>query len=443
MDSVYANATLTIVAAAGEDAAYGLPGCGTRARKRQHQVTFNGCTMVHVPQEHTNLQKAKWATRAWTYQEGYFSPRKLIFTDYQVLYICASGYTTEAMACTTDSFLDIEARNLSDLVPATREQLGDVPAKQLGSLKQKTQVYSCRNLSYQSDILNAFQGVLTHFESVYGIRHLWGVPLDAHGSSPVKDYGLCLDWFFNINSLPAVRRFDFPSWSWIGWSGSVVYKDTYKARFNPLKAAHDHPVPITEWSHGFSVKTSTNTEALLKNLVSTNSLRLLHRQGYGKELVICGLMMPLTFMIDTKKEPSSSFVRRKNQFYSLQPVQGTLAVFKITEDVNGAVPVLFDSKPVYEGCFGLLLEHHDKKDGLLPTWSMLVLKEFNGYFERVGIIFLRGVVRIHESYPNGPSEHVIARYINNDGHNIQQVDFTHVGEPLWLERCERRRICLR
>lgn len=85
MTSVYGNAMLTIIAAAGEDANHGLPGLGLF--RSVHKVTKFGRYHIvkpHLPAGVQSFETTTWATRAWTYQELLLSPRSLVFLDTHV-----------------------------------------------------------------------------------------------------------------------------------------------------------------------------------------------------------------------------------------------------------------------------------------------------------------------------------------------------------------------
>ncbi|ORX95707.1 heterokaryon incompatibility, partial [Clohesyomyces aquaticus] len=84
MDLIYKTAPLTIVAAAGEDSGYGLPGI-SRPRKKQLECQFGEEVLVSVRLDVLHdLCTSKYSTRAWTYQERLFSERSLVFTDHQI-----------------------------------------------------------------------------------------------------------------------------------------------------------------------------------------------------------------------------------------------------------------------------------------------------------------------------------------------------------------------
>lgn len=68
------------------------------------------------------------------------------------------------------------------------------------------EAYTGRQLSYDSDALRAFSGILRSIEPQYGPA-LWGLPR--------KDFARGLSW--SLSSPRPDRRPGFPSWSWAGW----------------------------------------------------------------------------------------------------------------------------------------------------------------------------------------------------------------------------------
>jgi hypothetical protein len=101
MDSIYSEGQATVIAAAGNDATYGLPGVG-RPRPIQLSVQINEKTLVStLPDPQWLVDNSKWATRGWVYQEALLSRRRLVFTEHQVYYQCHGIHYQE----TIDSLL--------------------------------------------------------------------------------------------------------------------------------------------------------------------------------------------------------------------------------------------------------------------------------------------------------------------------------------------------
>jgi hypothetical protein len=89
MDTIYRNAEITLVAAAGEDAGYGLPGV---SNERNPQPVVNlGNISIFSTITHTRdaIKNSTWNKRGWTFQEAILSRRRLVFTDDEVYFECA------------------------------------------------------------------------------------------------------------------------------------------------------------------------------------------------------------------------------------------------------------------------------------------------------------------------------------------------------------------
>lgn len=66
MDVIYSEASLVIIAAAGDDPTYGLPGMGAQARTPQQSIKFKDCTLLQTfPEVHYELKASAWSKRGW------------------------------------------------------------------------------------------------------------------------------------------------------------------------------------------------------------------------------------------------------------------------------------------------------------------------------------------------------------------------------------------
>jgi hypothetical protein len=73
--------------------------------------------------------------------------------------------------------------------------------------------YVRRNLSYESDRLNAIQGVLNEYRSNKDpVFQVFGLPI-----MPDKFLTMNSALFWRMENNGVRRRTDFPSWSWLGW----------------------------------------------------------------------------------------------------------------------------------------------------------------------------------------------------------------------------------
>ncbi|KAF2646743.1 HET-domain-containing protein, partial [Massarina eburnea CBS 473.64] len=91
MDRIYKSAILTIVTASGTHADAGIPGIRPGSRNTQAcEGWLDGLRLrrVNVYDSDAMIENTPWSKRGWTYQESYFSPRKLIFANDRAYYHC-------------------------------------------------------------------------------------------------------------------------------------------------------------------------------------------------------------------------------------------------------------------------------------------------------------------------------------------------------------------
>ncbi|KAH6974454.1 heterokaryon incompatibility protein-domain-containing protein, partial [Ilyonectria sp. MPI-CAGE-AT-0026] len=90
MGLIYRGAEVTIVAAAGKDESYGLPGVGVTPRMKQDIIKLGSCAILATGQDpaHFIREKSRWWTWGWTFQEGLLSRRRLLFTEHQTIFEC-------------------------------------------------------------------------------------------------------------------------------------------------------------------------------------------------------------------------------------------------------------------------------------------------------------------------------------------------------------------
>lgn len=79
--------------------------------------------------------------------------------------------------------------------------------------------YTGRELTYQSDALNAFLGIGNMITpSMANSRLFHGIPAVA--------FDWALLWNGNLNQKNLRRRHQFPSWAWAGWQGQITMAST-------------------------------------------------------------------------------------------------------------------------------------------------------------------------------------------------------------------------
>jgi len=185
MDFIYANAEVTIVAAAGEGPHHGLPGVRGTLRKAQPALKIEDYHIAStLPHSRNSVLGSKWATRGWTYQEGILSRRRLFFTDQQVFWECNSMHCGEVMTALLDP-----PHASKDTIFDPRSEAEDVfIIKTTGSdpwnFRHYIAEFRQRELTYHSDSINALSGIFRTFEKGrMPLYHLIGVPIfPAHPS---------------------------------------------------------------------------------------------------------------------------------------------------------------------------------------------------------------------------------------------------------------------
>ncbi|KAK2771119.1 hypothetical protein CKAH01_14483 [Colletotrichum kahawae] len=222
MDVVYSRAFCTIVAASGIDANAGIPGWGLIRRRAQHvSEVLPGINVILTKSINTYLNQTQYHKRAWTFQEYFLSPRRIIFIDSQVCYLCrnccwreddAQGQMLSSNISPDDSYMSVLNFTWMDDEVDTHVMLSNMLWH-----------YTTRKLTYPSDILNAMDGIFRALSFRCKCSFFQGMPVAA------------LDLYLLFNIAPTKRCRSFPSYSWTGWHGQIVFRivvgSTYRHGF--------------------------------------------------------------------------------------------------------------------------------------------------------------------------------------------------------------------
>jgi hypothetical protein len=228
MDEVYRGAELAIIASAGSDANYGLPGVGSISRKSPRSIQIRVDTLVDMS-EHAfslSLGGATWSRRGWTYQEGVLSRRRLVFMENQVYFQCAEMSVWEALDIPLDLLHHETQRGSQRREPKTfsfRQCFRSV--KKTRIVDHHIASYFSRELSRPEDAIRAISGIFSYFNNVERtVLMLSGLPLYVTHNSQLGPPTfpsahaalLALGWYLKF-SPQLKRREVFPSWTWVGW----------------------------------------------------------------------------------------------------------------------------------------------------------------------------------------------------------------------------------
>ncbi|KHE84182.1 HET-domain-containing protein [Neurospora crassa] len=304
MHSIYGSASLTIVAATGNDPSHGLPGVAA----------------------FSVLEDSMWASRAWTMQEAFLSCRCLVFFDDGAYFQCSTprSHRFEAIheppALLQPGHPAYSKKHYCRNPPADSMILTKIG--KAGDLKLKwclklLKDYFHRNLTFENDTLNAFSGILKYMQSLKPpIHNLWGVLMlpDVLPTSPEQriryNLVLALAWFYrehtsrgdpishNLGKLEGTtkspRKEMFPSWTWADWRPRLElhggggdddkYTINYHLHFHPRDTSFTSLVNlsvelddgrIVSWAQGYLYDSDVSWLATLPN-----PPRILHIQGY-------------------------------------------------------------------------------------------------------------------------------------------------------------------
>jgi len=239
MGTIYKSAQATIIAAAGADATFGLPGAGFRRRRWQPRAIVGQHILCStLPDPKLVISRSKWMSRGWTYQEAMLSRRRIIFIENQVYFECQAMHCSEAFppplqVLHTKDKKRFRAGLHPGLFQLTRLTQRHIPP---WGVWDAIAAYSKRSLSFEKDALNAISGVFAVIENLeHPIFHFWGVPIlpplrwhslrYGGAGSPEPTPGSLAHGFGNAllwhHKRPARRRPGFPSWSWVGWDGEL------------------------------------------------------------------------------------------------------------------------------------------------------------------------------------------------------------------------------
>lgn len=231
MDDVYDIATVTFVAASGQNADAGLRGVSPRKGRPVKSVTIadDGITeylSLSPPSLGEEVRNSVWNTRGWTFQEQALSQRCLYFTDEEVYFNCIGLQWREAYALEKiDDKSDISVRTgppwwnrklRKDPDPTPYHYLGDLTGTlTLKDYQTAVQDYSRKTLSFSQDVLQAFEGVFNRFTKFASTPEL---TLKQTQGIPVNHLHQGLLWFPSdeavVRKCPKSANVHFSSWSW-------------------------------------------------------------------------------------------------------------------------------------------------------------------------------------------------------------------------------------
>jgi len=226
MHRIYTNSICTIVAAYGDDANSGLCGISS-SRCTQPQLKTNaGILVTTFPNLAHQLARSRWASRGWTYQEAVLSRRCLFFTSDQVYFVCQTSLHCEAVA-QSSLYLPDETRQAlgPGIMSISSQPSCGLEGDTEHIIYRHIREYSGRSLTFDSDALNAFRGIISTVSTFayYGLPFLETQTADSA-------FARALVWRstgYSPSGQRIRRREGYPTWSWTSLLGQIDYSFSY------------------------------------------------------------------------------------------------------------------------------------------------------------------------------------------------------------------------
>lgn len=258
MDIVYAGAQATIIVAAGDDCYSGIPGIGNTPRKAQRSMTVDGVDLYAFGDSvGKELRESKWWTRAWAFQEGLLSHRRLVFTESQAFFECSELTSVEAIGGFDLARRSPEMRLYKEIFDngvfkcllmnderfrgffdgSEDEVIYSPPDadSNIDRFKTLVRIYSAKELTFDSDALDAFNAIamsfcrsgnypaVIHPNEQKTVLNVGGVPFTLHQDSLQVSLTNGLLWSHDY-STQVRRRRCFPSWTWAEYENVVDWE---------------------------------------------------------------------------------------------------------------------------------------------------------------------------------------------------------------------------
>ncbi|KAL7959678.1 heterokaryon incompatibility domain-containing protein [Trichoderma compactum] len=287
MGQIFSHSALTLVVAAGEGVDDGIVGVGAPREEQLSIQTESDLFTTSLLRPDLEVASSKWASRAWTYQEGLLSRRRLIFTPSQIYFQCQAMHCHESLSFPLECALGL---NFGRVFPHSTEDI-----LRPNKLKNHIKAYLAKSLTYTDDHLDAFRGLLHEYSrrEKLPVEHLLGLPLFHPDDftrhkvvSQTDRLAVALGWMPNrtlpsssisasttsshddLLHNPVIDPYSlidspcpFPSWTWLAWRpNQTTYNyntPSYSFNFNLVDDASPlldgvSAAPGMEVSVGFS-----------------------------------------------------------------------------------------------------------------------------------------------------------------------------------------------
>lgn len=211
MNYIYQGSYFTIIAGSGKDADSGLrhSAHGSKSTLRIPAKLGPGLKMTVLHSIDWHLRRSIYSSRGWTLQELVLPRRAIIFINDQVYFRCqAANWSEETWADNWARWLDDDDFNISRI---PHQDEGEITA--FWAYQKLSENYSQRTLRFDGDALRAMAGILRPLATRMQTMMLEGLPAAF----------LDMVLLFIASRGNLQRRPAFPSFSWAGWSGQILW----------------------------------------------------------------------------------------------------------------------------------------------------------------------------------------------------------------------------
>ncbi|KAK0615299.1 heterokaryon incompatibility protein-domain-containing protein [Bombardia bombarda] len=257
MGDIYNNALVTLIAANGWDADHGLRGIKGITEPRNLPPNAGDEYFKAI-----DPQSSVWYSRGWTFQEAFFSRRKLVFYYQTVIWECGHHTRHEAHGSQEVGKLSTNLQmhpgaydRLLGRKAFTTRTLPFFHEYDLRVWMELVNHYNMRDFTFPEDAPRAFASVTNAFtRTAAPAGFIWGLPIDC--------FDVALLWIPQAHMERRRPRYHGstvpPSWSWMGWQGTVManawydvwnYKDALgeNQRLSRWQTAIDETWPECVW----------------------------------------------------------------------------------------------------------------------------------------------------------------------------------------------------
>lgn len=238
MGLVYRISTVTVSAMTSKGSGHGIiprdlhtePTLPLPASVRVSEFSEGAVTVLRQDFNEETLSTLDYrcplSSRGWRLQESILSPRHFYYGRRQIYWRCPNGYqaadgTSSGLRIPEDTLPHLSAVLYRDI---RRSQTDELPTERrlLRDYYSLVESYSHRSLTFNSDKLPAFSGIIERLHPFIGGRYLAGLW--------AKDLAEGLLWQREMSTCKHVKPYRAPSWSWAVSDEQVLFYGRHASR---------------------------------------------------------------------------------------------------------------------------------------------------------------------------------------------------------------------